>query len=268
MSITAVFVSQTRYNLLASVREGAAIALGIVLPAGLYLLMSGLVGSDDFGGDTPVSVRGAGEVPDLRTFLVGGFMAYAAIYSAFVVLVPALVDIRERGLLKRLRGTPLPLSAFVAARFAISLLMTTIAVCCIGLLGWAVFDITLRGRALVGLAVCTLAGAVTFTCLGFAATTITRSRAGAEGLSNAVGIVLAMISGVFFDPGILPDTVRTIAQVLPLEPLANSFQSLYATDATGVGLDARNLGILAAWTIASIAVVAACGFRWQPRQHR
>ena len=233
-----------------------------------YLGASMLFGSGRMGGGSPVEVRGAGEAPDLRTFYVGGFMAYAVIYTAFVGLLPDLVDIRERGLLKRLRGTPLPLSAFVAARFAIALLIGSVAVILIAVLGWAAFGVPTRAGALLGLAVYTLAGTITFASIGFAATTIIRTPSGAQGFSNGVGLVLAMISGVFFDPGILPDAVGSVAQVLPLEPLANGYQSLYVADASGVGLDARNLAILGAWTLASIAIVALRGFRWQPRQQR
>ena len=114
----------------------------------------------------------------------------------------------------------------------------------------------------------TLAGTVTFACLAVAATTITRTQSGAQGLSNGIGIVLAMISGVFFEPSILPDAVRSIAQILPLEPLANGYQSQYVTDAAGVSLDPRNLAILAAWTLAAVALVALRGFRWKPHQQR
>ena len=268
MSAATIIVSQTRYNLLATTRAGSAIALGIVMPVVFYLGASALFGSETLGGDNPVEVRTAGATPNMRTFYVGGFMAYAAIYAAFVALLPDLVDIRERGLLKRLRGTPLPLSAFVAARFVIALLITTIGVTVIAALGWVIFDAPTRAGAFVGLAVYTLAGTVTFACLAVAATTITRTQSEAQGLSNGIGIVLAMISGVFFEPSILPDAVLSIAQILPLEPLANGYQSQYVADASGVGLDLRNLGTLAAWTLAALALVALRGFRWQPRQQR
>jgi ABC-type multidrug transport system permease subunit len=268
MSAATIIVSQTRYNLLAITRAGSAIALGIVMPVVFYLGASALFGSETLGGDDPVEVRNAGEARNLRAFYVGGFMAYAVIYAAFVALLPDIVDIRERGLLKRLRGTPLPLSAFVAARFVIALLITTIGVTVIAALGWVIFDVPTRAAVFVGLAVYTLAGTVTFACLAVAATTITRTQSGAQGLSNGIGIVLAMISGVFFEPSILPDAVLSIAQVLPLEPLANGYQSQYTTDASGVSLDPRNLAILAAWTLAAVALVALRGFRWRPHQQR
>lgn len=98
--------SQTRYYLIATMRAGTSIAVGIVMPVLFFIGAALLFGSEALGGNTPVEVRGAGEVPDLRTFYVGGFMAYAIIYTAFVVLLPDMVDYRERGLLKRLRGTP------------------------------------------------------------------------------------------------------------------------------------------------------------------
>jgi ABC-type multidrug transport system permease subunit len=268
MSSATIFVSQTRYNLLATVRAGSAVTLGIIMPVVFYLGASALFGSDAMGGDTPVDVRGAGEAADLRTFYVGGFMAYAVMYAAFVALWPDVVDIRERGLLKRLRGTPLPLSSFVAARFAIALLTTTIAVVVIAVLGSVVFGVSTSASAIAGLVVYTLAGTVTFACLAFAATSITRTQSGAQGLSNGVGIILAMISGVFFAPDILPEGVRSIARFLPLEPVANGLQSQYATDTTGVSLNLGNLGILAAWALAAVAIVTLRGFRWQPQQRR
>jgi ABC-type multidrug transport system permease subunit len=73
---------------------------------------------------------------------------------------------------------------------------------------------------------------------------------------------------VFFAPSILPDTVGGVARYLPLEPLANSYQSLYVTDASGLGLDVGNIAVLVGWTIVAIAIVAVRGFRWKPFQHR
>lgn len=268
MSAATIFVSQARHQLLVSIRGGSAIAFGVIMPVLFYLGSSALFGSAAMGGDSPVEVRGAGEAPDLRTFYVGGFMAYVVIYAAFVVLLPDLVDIRERGLLKRLRGTPLPLRAFVAARFAIAWAITTIGVVAIAVCGWAVFGVTTRVEVLVAIVVYTLAGTITFVGLGFAATTITRSVSGAQGLSNGIGLVLAMISGVFFAPGFLPDAARGVARFLPLEPLANGYQSLYVSDASGLGLRAVNLALLGAWALVAITVVVGRGFRWKSGRQR
>jgi ABC-2 type transport system permease protein len=268
MSATTMVVSQTRYNLIATLRAGTSIALGIIMPVVFYIGASFLFGSEALGGDNPVEVRGAGEVPDLRTFYVGGFMAYAIIYTAFVALLPDMVDYRERGLLKRLRGTPLPLWAFITARTVIVLAVSIVSIGLLALLAVTVFDIPTRAAAWGGITFFVVLGCLTFVSLAFAATSFVRNQSGAQGLSNAIGIALAMISGVFFAPSLLPDPVQTVAQFFPLQPLANGFQSLYVTGATGLTIDLRDIGILAAWALVGVIVIALRGFRWQPVQQR
>jgi ABC-type multidrug transport system permease subunit len=268
MSAATMLVSQARHHLVATVRSGVAIALGVVMPVVFFVGASALFGAAALGGDSPVVVRGAGEAPDLRTFYVGGFMAYAVLYAAFVASLPELVDIRERGLLKRLRGTPLPLWTFVTARLVIALAVTMLGVTAIGVTGRVAFGVSTSPGALVGIAVLTIVGTAMFVCLSFAVASFARSNSAAQGVSNGVGIALAMISGVFFAPSILPDSVRHVACYLPLEPLANSYQSFYVTDAPGLGLDVGNLAVLVVWAIGAIAVVAVRGFRWKPCQQR
>ena len=268
MSGASILVSQTRHNLVATVRAGAAIALGVIMPVVFFVGAAALFGAEALGGDSPVVVRGAGEAPDLRTFYVGGFMAYTVLYAAFVASLPDLVDIRERGLLKRLRGTPLPLWTFVVARLAIALAVTVIGVTVIGVIARVAFGVTTRPGAIFGIMVLTIVGTAMFMCLAFAVASFTRSNSAAQGLSNGVGIALAMISGVFFAPTILPEAVGDVARYLPLEPLANGYQSLYVTDASGLGLNAGNIAILIGWTMAAVALVTVRGFRWHPSQHR
>lgn len=267
MSTMTMVASQTRYNLTATLRAGVSIGLGVVMPVLFFLGASFLFGSEALGGDNPVEVS-AGEVPNLRTFYLGGFMAYAIIYTAFVALLPDMVDFRERGFLKRLRGTPLPLWVFITARTLIVLLVSLVGIGLLALLAVTVFDIPTRPAAWGAIAVYGVVGCLTFVSLAFAATQFVRNQSGAQGLSNAVGIILAMISGVFFNPALLPEAVQTVAQFLPLQPLAAGFQSLYVTGASGFAIDLRDLGILAAWALVGVIVIALRGFRWQPVQKR
>ena len=76
-----------------------------------------------------------------------------------------------------------------------------------------------------------------------------------------------MLSGVFFSVNMLPDQLSAIVQILPLEPLAHAYQSLYATGATGIGLDVRDVAILTGWALVGFTI-ARVWFRWDPRQRR
>ena len=267
MSVPSILASQTRYQLKASARSGLTLGLGVLLPVLLFLGMSALFSLEGFGGDLPVAIRGGAEVPTMQTYFTGGFMAYAVLYSGFAVLLPELVAMREQGVLKRLRRTPLPLGAFVGAKVLTALLMSASAVTLIAVLAWLIFDVSPPPEAFVGLVVFTLLGTVTFVCLSFAGSTITRSANGAAGLANGVAITLAMLSGVFFPVNMLPDQLSAIVQILPLEPLAHAYQSLYATGASGIGLDVRDFALLAGWALVGF-VIARVWFRWDPRQRR
>lgn len=267
MSTASILLSQTRYQVIAAARSGLSLGLGVLLPVLLFLGMSALFSLEGFQGDAPVAVRGAAEVPSMQAYFTGGFMAYAVLYSGFAILLPELVTIREQGVLKRLRGTPLPLGAFVGAKVLTTLLMSAVAVALIAVLAWLFFGVGLRPAALVGLVVSTLLGTVTFVCLSFAGSAITRTTNGAGGLANGVAITLAMLSGVFFPLAMLPDQLSAVVQALPLEPLANAYQSLHVTDASGTGLGVRNLAVLSAWAVFGL-VVARVSFSWDPRQRR
>jgi ABC-2 type transport system permease protein len=268
MSTLTMVASQTRFNLIASLRSGASIALGIAMPIAFFVGASALFGTEALGGNNPVEVRGAGEVIDLRTFYVGGFMAYAVIYTAFVTLLPELIEARESGFLKRLLGTPLRLGTFVAAKTLIVVAMCVVSVTLILLIARFAFGVETRAAALVGIAFYLLLGCVMFVSLAFGATSIVRNVSGAQGLSNALGIALALISGVFFAPTLLPEAIFNIASWLPLQPLANGFQALYVTGATGVNIELRDVGVLLGWALLGSAMIVVRGFRWQPRQHR
>ena len=267
MSSPAILASQARYQVKASLRAGATLALGIVLPVFFYTGFTLLFTGDAMGGGYPVDLRDVGDI-SLKSFYAGGMMAWGVIYGAFAGLVPELVGLRESGTLKRFRGTPMPLWTFIASRFLVALIVALLGTAALVLIAWFGFGQELRDGAIVGLVIYTAAGTFTWTCLSFAATTITRSQNGAQALSNAVALTLAMISGVLFATGFLPDWLVKIVQWLPLEPLANGFQSLYSADVTGLGSnDVGNLAILAGWAVIG-AVVALLFFRWDPKQRR
>lgn len=267
MTAVAVLLSQTRFQLLATVRGGASLVVGVLLPVSLFVGLGLLIGGDGFGGDGGVVLRGSVVLPDQQTAYVGGFVGYGIMYSAFVALLPELVTLRESGTLKRLRITPLRLATFVLARCLVTLLVTATCVALLLLTSRLVFGISLRPTALLAIAVYTVLGTLMFTSLAFAATTVITSNGGAQGLANLVGIGLAFVSGVFLSLSLLPDVVGQVTRWLPLEPLVHGAQQLFSDTSSGVGLDLLDLGVLAAWAVAG-SVIATVGFHWDPQGSR
>lgn len=263
MNSFGLLVSQARYSIIASLRSRHTLSMGAIVPIVMFLGMCVVFGGMEWAGE-PAAVRGAGQVDDLKTFYVGAFMAYAVMYGAFGSFVVGLTNLRQNGVLKRLRGTPLPLWTFVLAQFLVVFLVAALAVIGLWLIAGLLYGIDIEAAALVGVAGYLVVGTLSFVCITFAATCIVGSVTGAQGLSHLAALALAMTSGVFFRIDLLPDIVRSVAEVFPLEPLVNGFQSLYATGTTGVGLDVGNLIVLGSWGFGSL-LVALRFFRWDPQ---
>src|SRR4028119_1930095 len=87
--------------------------------------------------------------------------------TTFVALAYTLVFLREEGVLKRLRGTPLPPAAHLGALAAHAVTNAAIQLAFVIVAGRAVFGVGWPGDWL-GLAVFALAGVVCFALLGAA----------------------------------------------------------------------------------------------------
>src|SRR5205814_10375098 len=118
-------------------------------------------------------------------FLEAGMIGYGAISIAFAGLAIVVVIRRETGVLKRLRATPLPAPAYIAA--LLSAFLTAFAGEVVGLvvLGRGFFGIGAPDRVL-SLVLALLLGAVSFCGLGIGITSLIRSAEGASAVINAI----------------------------------------------------------------------------------
>jgi len=196
-------------------------------------------------------------------YLLGGMIGYGAANTAFAGIAITLVIRREDGLLKRLRATPLPAPAYVAA--LLSAFLAAFAVEVVGLLaiGRAFFSVPLPHHAL-SLALALLLGAVSFCGLGIGLTGLIKSAEGASAVVNAIYLPVAFISGSFFSPHSYPRFLRAIADVLPLTYFLRLIRNvmLHGHEIWSQG---TNVAVVAAWGIAGL-IVAIRSFRWEPTE--
>jgi ABC transporter DrrB family efflux protein len=159
-------------------------------------------------------------------FLVPGVLAISVAATGLVAVSIQTAFERKYGVLKRLGGTPLPRSGFLVAKglavAAVLAVQTALVVgLALGLLGWSP-----EGGAVVApLAV--LLGAVSFTALGLLLAGTLRAEA-TLALSNALFLILLVISGVTFDAATLPDALAVVGQALPVGALAEVLRAAFA----------------------------------------
>ncbi|MFA9444119.1 ABC transporter permease [Egicoccus sp. AB-alg6-2] len=190
-------------------------------------------------------------------FLVPGAVAISVAATGLVAVAIQTAFERKYGVLKRLGGTPLPRWGFLLAKglaVAAILAVQTLLVVALatGVLGWR----PQGGLLLAPLGV--LAGAVTFTGLGLLMAGTLRAEA-TLALSNALFLVLMVISGVAFDAAALPEGLAAFGRALPLGALGEVLRSAFA----GEGLAAGAFGVVGGWGVVAIGL-AARRFRWEP----
>ena len=212
------------------------------------------------------SVYGSSEVDGIRgsTYLLAGLLGYSVISTAFAGLAITLVLRRESGVLKRVRGTPLPTGVFLGAVIASTLVVIALGALAQLLVGRFVVDAGWPERP-AELAVALLLGAGCFSALGLAITGAIRSAEGSSALVNAIYLPLVFISGVFFSVDSLPGFLQAIAEVSPLTYLLRLVRECVVEGGEGLAGSLEAIAVLAGWGLAGLALAIRM-FRWEPRE--
>jgi ABC-2 type transport system permease protein len=227
------------------------------------------------GATDGVAVAATGKAPVLRfqpqsvdssslsyiDFLLPGILALSIMISAVIGLATILVDWRQRGILRRLKLTPIPLAEFFAARITASLVVALMQVVVLLAFGRLVFGIHISSTAWAAIPVA-LAGCLCFLAMGFAIGSVVSNPETGDAVSNVITNPMMFLSGTFFPVAAMPSYVQAIARVLPLYYMANGLRD---TTVRGLSIThvAPDIGVLLGVT-AILSVIALRSFRWEP----
>jgi ABC-2 type transport system permease protein len=195
--------------------------------------------------------------------IVPGIAGMSVMSTTFSALAMNLTYLRESGVLKRVRGTPLPTSAYLAGIAGSAIANTALQVGLITLAGSAVFGLDWP-RDWPSLLVFVALGVVCFASLGVALSHAIPNFDSAPAYVNAAFLPLIFISGVFYDADDAPGFLRGIAEALPLKHLIDGLSGAMVTGDGLVG-NAEALAVLALWAAAGV-VLAVRGFSWEARR--
>lgn len=214
-----------------------------------------------FGNDTTVV---DGNRISLSTYYVPAILTMAVVTACFFNLTIALTRMRESGILKRLRGTPLPPRIFLVGRVGTSLVVTALLVVLVTGIGHLAYGVALPTHTLPGVLLALVTGAAAFSCLGFALTAFVPSVDAAPPIANVIMLPLLFISGIFIPSSQIPSGMQHVADVFPLGHLFEALLTGFDPATHGSGITWGDLAVIAVWGVFG-AVVALLRFRWTPR---
>lgn len=193
-------------------------------------------------------------------FIVPGVVALSLMTSGMFGLSLAIVQYREKGILRRIKVSPLPLSRFIGSELVSALLMTLVQAALLLLVGWAVFRIQIHGNWLYIFFLVVL-GAATFLAGGFLVASIARTQKTADMATNAITFPMMFLSGVFVPISILPGLLATVARFLPLYYLGDALRKVMI-QGKGLGDVWFDVVVLAAVGLACFGLATRL-FRWE-----
>jgi ABC-2 type transport system permease protein len=253
--VISLALHQFRFDQKVFWRNPASVFFTVLLPLIFLFIFATIFGNDE------IEERGV----KTTTYYVPAIIALAVISATTVSLAINLTEDRERGLLKRVRGTPLPPSIFVAGRVGNAFVISVLMVVLVAILGKLVYDVSLPGETIPAVVVTLAVGAFAFSCLGFALTAMIPSEDAAPAVTNAILLPLYFVSGVFIPDSEIPSGVLDVADVFPVRHFFEAFFTAWDPNTTGAGFELGDLAIVTAWGLFGLAI-AVRFFRWEPRR--
>jgi ABC-2 type transport system permease protein len=199
----------------------------------------------------------------LKVFYVPGILTMAIVVTAYAGLVISISTMRETGVLKRRRATPVPATVLIVSQALTTVANVAAIPALLLVLAQVVYGVGISGAAIAAIACTALIGTLAFACVGYAVSGLIGSPEAAQPIVQATMLPLWFISGVFIPLASLSTGVRDVGSVFPVAPLAGSLRLAAVHGSFAAALSVTDLLVLTAWGLAA-AAFAAWRFNWLP----
>jgi ABC-2 type transport system permease protein len=257
MSAMPMLLRQVRYEDKAFRRNPAAAFFTVVFPLMFLVIFNTLFGN--FEIDVP------GGVAKSSTFYVPAIVAFSVIGACYTNIAMGMSFSRDQGLLKRVRGTPLPAAVFLGGRILHSTMVALLLVVIVTATGVLFYDVAVPTNTIPAFLLTLVVGAVSFCALGLATTAIVPNADASPAIVNAIVLPLLFISDVFIPMENAPAWLTTVASIFPIKHFGAALMTAFNPFETGMGFEWLHLGVLAAWGVAG-TLLAVRFFSWEPRR--
>src|SRR6266852_1168211 len=157
-------------------------------------------------------------------FLIPGLLGMNLMNSGMWGIGFALVDMRQRKLLKRFVGTPMRRGDFLLALMSSRLILMVIEIGLLLVFGMLVFHMRVLG-SLFSITLLGALGAISFGSVGLLTASRAQKIESVSGLINLVMMPMWIFSGVFFSYERFPAMIQPLIKALPLTALNDALRA-------------------------------------------
>lgn len=251
-----LFWIQVRYQNRIFWRTPVAAFFTLVFPLMFLVLFTSIFGNQPMGDGTTTAQWFA---PSLAVF--------SAVSASYTNLAIGTAFARDNGILKRVRGTPLPPWIYIAGRIGSATYLAFIAVIIMLGVGVVAYGVQIPLAGVAPALVAFLVGVGCFSALGLLVAAVAPSGDSTPAITNATILPLAFVSDIFIRMDNPPAWMEAIGNFFPLKHFAIAFR-----DALNPLLDQpvwhwNHLAVMLIWGVVAV-ILATKLFRWDPREKR
>ncbi|WP_332694423.1 ABC transporter permease [Halalkalibacter lacteus] len=186
-------------------------------------------------------------------FLLTGMIALAIAQGGMFGMVD-LVEMRRKGLIKRLRMTPANMHLFGLSDMIMRLLFSVIQIILLSIIGVFIFGANLYIN-FPSLLIVFLLGALSFNALGYFFSSFSKTTEAYMGVANISSFLMMFLSGVFFPIETMPEWIQPISNVLPLTYFVDGLREsmVYSTNIFSVTLW-LGIGVMVLWGVITFMI--------------
>ncbi len=226
----------------------------LAFPLMFLVLFTAIFGNDVIEG---LGVRFA-------QFYAPGLAVFAAVSASYTNLAIGTAISRDNGILKRVRGTPLPPWIYIAGRIGSAIWIALLAVVLMLTVGAVFYGVQIPTRGLPAALVAFLVGVACFSALGMLVAALAPNGDSTPAITNATLLPVAFVSDVFIPLNNPPAWMNFVGNFFPLRPFVEAFRDPFDPTLTGAQFHWDKLGYMALWGVVAV-LIAVRYFRWEPK---
>jgi ABC-2 type transport system permease protein len=259
-------LNQVRYTNKAFWRNPASAFFTFAFPLMFLVIFTVLFGTSETCIGAVVAGRGCvGQTVSTSTFYVASISAFSVITACYTNIAISLSFSRDLGILKRIRGTPLPSWAYLFGRIVHAIFVATLLVAICAIFGRLFYHAKLPISSLGPFLLTLVVGAASFSALGMAITAVIPNADASPAIVNASILPLLFISDVFIPLENPPAWLDVTAKIFPVKHFVEGMLASYFPLPGHSAIKAGDLLIVGIWGLAGL-LLAIRYFSWEPRQ--